>query len=182
MNTLRNFCGILICILFFSCDNDDDFDNIDFGITSFDFLQADNPKLLLNDVECRIDNGEITTLIPYIIKDSLLIAHFEFVGERILVNGIEQKSGVSINDFSKPVEYVVVNASGEEKHYIITISCFTKLPVLFIETEDGSAISSKNEYKNATICIWGDSLPFNSDVKIKGRGNSTWTLPKNLIS
>ena len=178
MNTLRNFCGILICILFFSCDNDDDFDNIDFGITSFDFLQADNPKLLLNDVECRIDNGEITTLIPYIIKDSLLIAHFEFVGERILVNGIEQKSGVSINDFSKPVEYVVVNASGEEKHYIITISCFTKLPVLFIETEDGSAISSKNEYKNATICIWGDSLPFNSDVKIKGRGNSTWTLPK----
>lgn len=118
MNTLRNFCGILICILFFSCDNDDDFDNIDFGITSFDFLQADNPKLLLNDVECRIDNGEITTLIPYIIKDSLLIAHFEFVGERILVNGIEQKSGVSINDFSKPVEYVVVNASGEEKHYM----------------------------------------------------------------
>ena len=67
------------------------------------------------------------------------------VGERILVNGIEQKSGVSINDFSKPVEYVVVNASGEEKHYIITVSCFTKLPVLFIETEDGSAISSKNE-------------------------------------
>lgn len=110
---------------------------------------------MLNDVECRIDNGEITTLIPYIIKDSLLIAHFEFVGERILVNGIEQKSGVSINDFSKPVEYVVVNASGEEKHYIITVSCFTKLPVLFIETEDGSAISSKNEYKNATICIWG---------------------------
>ncbi|MFK1984094.1 hypothetical protein ACIXHN_06385 [Bacteroides fragilis] len=137
---------------------------------------------MLNDVECRIDNGEITTLIPYIIKDSLLIAHFEFVGERILVNGIEQKSGVSINDFSKPVEYVVVNASGEEKHYIITVSCFTKLPVLFIETEDGSAISSKNEYKNATICIWGDSLPLNSDVKIKGRGNSTWTLPKNLIS
>lgn len=165
MNTLRNFCGILICILFFSCDNDDDFDNIDFGITSFDFLQADNPKLLLNDVECRIDNGEITTLIPYIIKDSLLIAHFEFVGERILVNGIEQKSGVSINDFSKPVEYVVVNASGEEKHYIITVSCFTKLPVLFIETEDGSAISSKNEYKNATICIWGDSLPLNSDLR-----------------
>ncbi|MFK2476540.1 CotH kinase family protein [Bacteroides fragilis] len=52
------------------------------------------------------------------------------------------------------------------------------MPVLFIETEDGSAISSKNEYKNATICIWGDSLPLNSDVKIKGRGNSTWTLPK----
>ncbi len=78
MNTLKFFCGILICILFFSCDNDDDFNNIDFGITSFDFLQADNPKLLLNDVECRIDNEEITTLIPYIIKDSLLMLESEF--------------------------------------------------------------------------------------------------------
>lgn len=60
---------------------------------------------------------------------------------------------------------------------------FSKLPVVYIDT-NGQAITSKTEYIDATIKVQGNS-EFNSDkvlyegkTQIRGRGNSTWSMPK----
>ena len=61
---------------------------------------------------------------------------------------------------------------------------FSKLPVLYINTDDGEEITSKEEYKTGTMTTQGNSIYnessqlYNGIIEIKGRGNSTWKLPK----
>ena len=55
-------------------------------------------------------------------------------------------------------------------------------PVLYIETEGGAPITTKTTYVNCTYRIvnelgFGEEL-FNQPGRIRGRGNSTWTMPK----
>ena len=56
-----------------------------------------------------------------------------------------------------------------------------EVPTIYIDTEDGLSITSKTEYKNATITIDGHGIFPSMDatpVQIKGRGNSSWSWPK----
>ena len=59
---------------------------------------------------------------------------------------------------------------------------FSKLPVVYISTEDGKEISSKTEYKKAVMDIQNNTSVtepmYSGDISIKGRGNSTWLYPK----
>ena len=59
---------------------------------------------------------------------------------------------------------------------------FSKLPVLYINTDDGEPITSKEEYKTGGMFIQNNtetSAPmYDGVVKIKGRGNSTWNWDK----
>ncbi len=55
----------------------------------------------------------------------------------------------------------------------------TNLPTLFVNTYDGGAIGSKTEYKYARMWrMEGDSLAAYDSLRIRGRGNSTWSLAK----
>ena len=62
---------------------------------------------------------------------------------------------------------------------------FSELPVVYINTEDGQAITSKEYYINADLIIQGNEM-YNSGTttlysgltEIRGRGNSTWAQPK----
>lgn len=56
----------------------------------------------------------------------------------------------------------------------------TSVPSIYINTEDGQIITSKKEYKNATIRIDGAGVyedMAETAVQIRGRGNSSWTTP-----
>lgn len=61
----------------------------------------------------------------------------------------------------------------------------SSLPVVYIDTENHAPIVSKDYYLNGTIEMQGNDR-FNSDtttlytgaLEIKGRGNSTWGMPK----
>ncbi len=59
---------------------------------------------------------------------------------------------------------------------------FSKLPVLYINTDDGEPIVSKEEYKSGTMSIQNnDTAPntvYDGAITIKGRGNTTWGMPK----
>ena len=59
---------------------------------------------------------------------------------------------------------------------------FSKLPVLYINTDDRQPITSKEEYKSGDMLIQNNtetSAPmYDGAVKIKGRGNSTWGWAK----
>ena len=55
----------------------------------------------------------------------------------------------------------------------------TNLPTVYINTLDNSDITSKEIYKYARM-IWldGDSMATFDSLQIRGRGNSTWGMPK----
>ena len=60
---------------------------------------------------------------------------------------------------------------------------FSKLPVMYIDTEDSKEITSKTEYMSAKMNVQGNEFLsgndlYSGDIEIKGRGNSTWELPK----
>jgi hypothetical protein len=55
----------------------------------------------------------------------------------------------------------------------------TNLPALYINTFDGSAITSKYDYKYAKLWrIQDGETEFIDSLEIRGRGNSTWGVPK----
>ena len=51
----------------------------------------------------------------------------------------------------------------------------TDVPTIYIETENGSNITSKEQYiKCRLVYVDGDSVATYPDTEIRGRGNSTW--------
>jgi hypothetical protein len=55
----------------------------------------------------------------------------------------------------------------------------TGLPVVFIQTENSTPIISKENYVNATMIIEENGVPvYSGTLRIRGRGNGTWVLPK----
>lgn len=58
----------------------------------------------------------------------------------------------------------------------------TNLPTIFIDTENGAAITSKDDYVNAVITVRGAANEEDNitevPAEIKGRGNSTWKMAK----
>ena len=58
---------------------------------------------------------------------------------------------------------------------------FSKLPIIYINTDDGLPVTVKTEYKDASIRIQGNAEfgeQFDGRMEIKGRGNSSWSFPK----
>ena len=80
-------------------------------------------------------------------------------------------------------KWITVKAYNDDEEFIAEDRAyFSKLPVLYINTDDGTGITSKTEYKDATMFIQGNSTSasaiYNGKITIKGRGNSTWGMPK----
>lgn len=145
--------------------------------TSFSFTKSINP-FLKKDYTCTVTNEEIESRIPSSSKS--LIATFETKAKGILINGIPQISGVTPNDFSKPITYTLISESGFKKTYSVNITWASLIPQITIVTENLAPVISKDEYLNATITIesndWGEN--YSGTTRIRGRGNSTWSMPK----
>ena len=85
------------------------------------------------------------------------------------------------NDLMKWISVTV--KSGGETAYAEMF--FSELPVVYINTEGGQAITSKEKYIDAELIVQGNET-YNSETtklysgatEIRGRGNSTWSQPK----
>lgn len=84
--------------------------------------------------------------------------------------------------FKKGVSEVKVTTRDREATFQITITdelVETGLPVLYINTTNETAVDSKNEYVNAHMVIKdGGQTVSENTLRIRGRGNATWTYPK----
>jgi hypothetical protein len=71
-------------------------------------------------------DGEIKFSVPDVVTDFHFIAEFGFKSDlaKAFVNGVEQVSGVTVNDFSIPVVYTVRAATGAERNYTVKFSTF----------------------------------------------------------
>lgn len=145
-------------------------------ITQFSFLKSNNPTLE-NDINLTIENNKITGHLPS--KESIknLIATFSHNSFVVEINNVKQISGTTYNNFSKTVNYTLKTSDGRSENYEVAVSYFTGLPIFNINTTDGIAIDSKDEYRTGTASIEG-GLNFldliDSSMEIRGRGNSTW--------
>lgn len=85
------------------------------------------------------------------------------------------------DDLEKWIKVVVSDGTSK----VTTELYCSKLPVVYIDTENGAPIVSKEDYINATMKIQGNET-YNSEnstlydgvIEIRGRGNSTWSMPK----
>ena len=94
-------------------------------ITSFGFKRSSQNAKLDEDINATVTQRtkEIFAYLPYGSgsRDGLLAATFEAQGD-VYVDDVLQTSGISLNDFSKPVIYKVVSANGEySKEYTVTV-------------------------------------------------------------
>lgn len=154
------------------------------GITSFSFKEADNPKVLQEDLTCEIDDGVIYGRIPHLFEGKDLVPTIGFEGEGKLVLHATPEQAINVaTDYSRPVLYDVIDEETREviSSYEVTISSFTGLPVMNIYIENDAEVTSKDDELNANIEISDPTGQYDfplSAVKIKGRGNSTWGMPK----
>lgn len=150
-------------------------------LTRLEFLAADNPGLLVGDVACTITGDSVAECwVPHVMGSKLLVARFAAEGGEVQAGGTRMESGVTAMDYSQPVTLTVA----QSRLYRVYVHAFTGLPVLWIETEGEAPIESKEEYVRASFRLVedvvtrspGDAAQLTG--QIRGRGNSTWSLPK----
>ena len=107
------------------------------------------------------------------------------ISYRWTVDGTAVGSGSSYtpteNDLMKWIRVTVSSGSDTAELEMF----FSLLPVVYINTEGGQAITSKEKYIDAELIVQGNSV-YNSETtklyngltEIRGRGNSTWGQPK----
>ena len=87
---------------------------------------------------------------------------------------------ITENDYEHWLRVSVYDESGEM--VFSNDIWISKLPVIYIDTEDGKAITSKSNYISASLRIQGNSeyeQQYVGTTEIRGRGNSSWnTYPQ----
>lgn len=68
-----------------------------------------------------IGETNIAINVPNGTTVAALVASFSHNGLKLTVNGTEQTSGTTINDFTNPVTYVLTGSDGSIKNYIVTV-------------------------------------------------------------
>ena len=159
-------------------------------LTSFNFEVANNEgKLLDNELkwnsskhtpsfsdvstyEATVNNetNEITLTIPY-LYDFKLTPSFDksSTNSKVLVNGVEQTSGESEVDFTKPVTYTVVGAEGGTRDYTVKITN-TGLPVVVVKHSGSGDFSDEKMGGTNILGVVVGARTVNTFVDFKIRG------------
>lgn len=191
MKRYFQFYFLLVCCLMVSCSESDDVKDPSADeaipqlfLENMRFTSADNPNELIEDVVCEIIGDSIVECwVPNMMESKLLIPSIATNSEECLLDSETVVEGISRHDFKAPVKMEL--KTGEvTKEYTVYVHSFTGLPVMWIETEGREEVVSKEDYLNAhfklienvTTRSPGDIVEL--DGQIRGRGNSTWELPK----
>lgn len=182
MKAKHLFLLFLSAVFFTTCKKADDVPAWQKELVSFKLEAALNPDQLTVDIVGEISNKVVSLVIPDSVDAHALVATFTFKGKRVTYADVEQISGVTPNNFGNPLFYLTVEAkdgSLEVYHFQVTRS-FVPKPVvvqMYIQTDGGAPIDSKDNYVGATLTYDGMKYydDFEGRMKIKGRGNTTWT-------
>lgn len=83
------------------------------ALLSFSFDVDKNAEALSKTLVGEINGTEIGVAVPQVADISALVATFTTgAGNKVTVNGVEQVSGVTVNDFTNPVDYLITNLDG----------------------------------------------------------------------
>ncbi len=155
---------------------------------TFVIEQTNNQTYIQEDIVGTIHEESIKISMSEKIDATQLIATFTHNGHTAMVATTEQESGVTPNDFSNLVVYTIVAQNKDRKQYVVNVE-FTKdpneepkaqIPHIYIDTDGGVPIVEKKVYIEANVRIDGGTNyeSFEARGAIRGRGNSTWGMPK----
>lgn len=138
------------------------------------------------------ENRAVNGCVPYLYNFKLAPTFEVSSGAKVYVDGVEQVSGQTINDFSIPVKYTVVSHDGYKRTYTVTITN-TGLPVVVL---DATPAGDKN-WQEAGLKVYGKEYDwegdeghisiYNADGSVhldnvlagyRLRGNSSMQMPK----
>lgn len=117
---------LLVTGLFISCSSDDDDpiipEEYEAAMLSFGFYEEDNSEVIFQDYIVETVAGtSINLSLPEEVDKSNLIARFTTTENDVVkVGGTVQQSGVTANDFSAPVDYIVSEGT-ENVKYTVTV-------------------------------------------------------------
>ena len=100
--------------------------------------------------------GEESIMPLVTFSQSELIPTFTTNAVKVLVDEVEQKSGMTKNDFSSPVVYQFIMRNGETFQYTVKAEfLLSAIPELTITTTDPSIaeIPSKDYYLKGTLAV-----------------------------
>lgn len=124
LKSLLLTAAVLMAGLFASCSEDEVPEEVVYeaGMTSFGFYVADNEGVILEDyVVSSITGTNISIQLPEDVEKSSLIARFTVTeNDEVIVGSTVQVSGVTPNDFTAPVDYIVSEETANVK-YTVTI-------------------------------------------------------------
>lgn len=160
-------------------------------LLSFSIGAEQNPGLR-EDIVFSIDGQALTVTAQYLhwiegAEPGKMIPTFTTNGDRVLVEGgetISRRTGLS---FGKDFSLAVLAEDGTSRRYTVSLVCpqiNEELPVLHFSEIQASQITSKKTYVKSRLEMYS---PFTAEgwwaegdpqVEIRGRGNSTWELPK----
>ena len=149
-------------------------------LLEFSLLKKNNP-ILKENLIFDIDDNSVYKYIPDFLNADSLVATFKHNGKSVQIENLIQVSDSTENNFNKILSYEVVAKNGDVKKYNLRLDNFTKLPIIIIDTENDADITSKEEYINGELTFIGKDYNnpyYKKEIKIRGRGNYTWSLPK----
>ncbi len=172
---INNCSMLVVCMmltsLFFACivpprDNANDpfSDNAseDKLITAYSILGVEGE---INDEE-----KTISVLVPHATALTALVATFTTSGILVEVNGVEQVSGLTENDFTSPVRYTVTAYDLSTVLYTVTVMC--NLP------NDFQAVAADKEWLEITYSSGDNSSSVTGNVILPSAGpcgtNISW--------
>lgn len=158
------------------------------NLTSLKLKASDNG--LPKDIVFTLDkkSGTYSAMyLKWIAKDNpeMLIPVFTTDGESVWCGDRKVVSGKTLVSFADDFVLTVKAENGDKKEYSVSFNCpqiNTELPVLRLQPETG--IVSRDAYVKTKLDIYrsgsaeGVWTADDEPVDVRGRGNSTWRLPK----
>ena len=167
--------------------------NSDKSLNSFSITKTKN-SALKSDINFTYDSSTKTFSAMYLKwidspKPEMFMPTFEFIGAEVLVADKKIESGKTSISFAEDFKIAVKAEDGSVIEYTVSLNCpqiNTELPVLHMKPDQ--LISGKSTYVKTAIELY-DKTPgstgegwWDSDekgkIEMRGRGNSTWGLPK----
>lgn len=139
-------------------------------------LEAGSHPQINEAIEAVIEGDRITLTAPTLTDFTALRPSFT-TNAKVFVGDVEQQSGESQQDFTKPVVYRLEGKDGTAKTYTVTVRN-TGLPIVRLTTP--TPITSKDDWtQHCTMRIEaeGNTTDYGS-IEMRGRGNTTWFMPK----
>lgn len=158
---------------------------------------ASATEIDVTEEKLTIDGLNINGMIPYLYDFSLVPTFTVPKGVKVLVNGVEQESGVTAQDFSKPVVYTL-DADGEQVEYTVNVTN-TGLPVVVINQSGSISGGTWNKWfgslslrskdsewaEDDTMTVYDVNNQYTmpeTKAGIRLRGNSTQNFPKKPLA
>lgn len=147
-------------------------------IHSFVVSSKDNP-CITSDITAYIGDTHITCFIPTGCSEPVLSAVVEVSdGAAVKINGAVVTELTAQVNHQEPLTYTIEAEDGSVKNYAVKFYRESGLPILNIKTRDYAPVVSQDDYLDASLSINDSQYPYKGEIEIKGRGNSTWGLPK----